>query len=167
MSRSDIPTKIINLNIDLFSSFICQNFNYCISIGKCLNELKHAYVIQVHRKKDKTDKTNYCPVSILPNISKIYEKIIYNQLYEYFHDKLFPSQCGFRKGYSSQRSLLAMTEKFKELINKGNAFRALLTDLSKTFDCTDHTLLIAKLSALGVSPLSLKLIYCYVFNRTQ
>ena len=48
---SDIPTKIIELNIDLFSSFICQNFNYCISIGKIPNELKHADVIPVHEKK--------------------------------------------------------------------------------------------------------------------
>ena len=47
-------------------------------------------------KKDKCDRTNYWAVSILPIISKIYEKIIYNQLYEYFNRKLFPSQCEFR-----------------------------------------------------------------------
>ena len=77
---SDIPTKIIKLNIDLFSNFICQDFNYCISIGKFPNELKHVDVLPVHKNKDKSDKTNYRPVSILSNISKIYEKIIYNQL---------------------------------------------------------------------------------------
>ena len=60
-----------------------------------------------------------------------------------------------------------MTEKLKESIDKGNAFGALLTDLSKAFDCIDHTLLIAKLSAFGVSPLSLKLLYSYLSNRTQ
>ena len=98
---SDIPTKIIKLNIDL------------LSIGKFPNKLKHA-VIPVRKKKHKSDETIYRPVSILPNISKMYDKIIYNQLYEYFHDKLFPSQTGFRKGYSSQHSLLAITEKFKE-----------------------------------------------------
>ena len=54
-----------------------------------------------------------------------------------------------------------LTEKFKELIDKGNVFGALLTDLSKPFDCIDHTLLIAKLSAFWISPLSLKLIYSY------
>ena len=79
-------------------------------------------------KIDKCDKTKYRPVSILPNISKIYGKVIYNQLYEYFIDELFPSQCGFRKGYSLQQSLLVMTEKS---IDKGNGFGALLTDLSK------------------------------------
>ena len=78
--------------------------------------------------------------------SKIYEKIIYNQLHEYFSGKRFPSQCGFCKGYSSQHSLLVMLEKFKESIDKANAF-----DLLKAFDYIDHILLIAKFSAFGVS----------------
>ena len=72
----------------------------------------------LNKKKDKCDKTNFRSVSILPSISTIYEKIIYNQLYEYFNDKHFPGQCGFRRGYSSQHSLLVMTEKFKESIDK-------------------------------------------------
>ena len=60
-----------------------------------------------------------------------------------------------------------MTENFKESIDKGNTFGALLTDLSKAFDCIDHICLIAKLFAFGVSPLSLKLIYSYLSNRTH
>ena len=60
-----------------------------------------------------------------------------------------------------------MTENFKESIDKGNTFGALLTDLSKAFDCIDHICLIAKLFAFGVSPLSLKLIYPYLSNRTH
>ena len=59
-----------------------------------------------------------------------------------------------------------MTEKFKESIDKGNALGALLTDLSKAFDCINHTLLIAKYSAFGVSPLSLKLI-CYRIELSE
>ena len=96
-------------------------------------------VLYQSTKKDKSDKANYRPVSVLPNISKIYEKIIYNQLYDHFHDKLFPSQCGFREGYSYEHSLLVMTEKLKESIDKGNKFGALSNDLSKAFDCNDHT----------------------------
>ena len=75
-------------------------------------------------------------------------------------DKLFPSKCGFRKGHSSQHSLLVMTEKFKESTDKGNAFGA-------AFGWTDHTLLIAKLSAFEVSPLALKLMCSYLSNRIQ
>ena len=61
-------------------------------MGEFPNELKHADVIPVYKKKDKCEKTKYWSVRILPNILKIYEKIIYNQVYEYLNDKLFPSQ---------------------------------------------------------------------------
>ena len=118
------------------------------------------------KKKDTCDKPNYRSVSILQNISKIYQKIICNQLYEYFNDKLFPSQCGFRKGYSSEHSLLIMTEKLKESVEKGSGFGAILTGVSKALNCIDHTLLIVKLFAFEVSPLSLKVIYSYLSNRT-
>ena len=69
---------------------------------------------------------------------------MYNQFSKYFDSLLAPNQCGFRKGFSSQYCLLVMLEKFKEAIDRGNQFGALLTDLSKAFDCIDHKLLIAK-----------------------
>ena len=73
---SDIPSETIKLNLDLFSSFICRHSNYCVSIGEFPNELKHANITPVHTKKNKCDKTNNRPVSIPPNISKIYKKVI-------------------------------------------------------------------------------------------
>ena len=60
-----------------------------------------------------------------------------------------------------------MIEKFKEAIDRGNEFGALLTDLSKAFDCTNHPLLIAKLYNYGVSPLSINMIFLYLSNRTH
>ena len=92
---------------------------------------------------------------------------MYNQLHEYFDNILFPSQCGFRKGYSAQHYLLVMVEKFKEAINRGNVLGALLTDLSKAFDCINHPLLIAKLYNYGVSPFSINMIFSYLHNRTH
>ena len=92
---------------------------------------------------------------------------MYNQLYDYFDNILFPSQCGFQKRYSAQHCLLVMIEKFKEAIDRGNEFGALLTDLSKAFDCTNHPLLIAKLYNYGVSPLSINMIFLYLSNRTH
>ena len=123
------------------------------------------YCVPIHKNKDKSDKSNYRPVSILSNYSKAYEKLIYNQLYQYFENILFPSQCGFRKGCSTQHCLIVLTEKFKEAINTGNKFGALLTDLSKAFDCFDHSLPAAKLH--WYRPLSLKLIFSYFSNRTH
>ena len=115
----------------------------------------------------KSDKVNYWPVSILPNLFKIYKKLMYQQLYEHFNSILSPKQCGFRTGYSAQHCLLVMLEKFKESQDKGAEFRAFSTDLSKAFDCRDHNLLITKLSWYGVTPISLKLIFSYLINQTQ
>ena len=80
---------------------------------------------QLIKKKDKSDKTNYMSVNVLTNISKIYEKLICNQLYDHFDDIIFTSQYVFRKGYSTQHWLLVMLEKFKESLDKGNSFVAL------------------------------------------
>ena len=78
---------------------------------------------------------------------------------------LFPSQYGFRKGYSTQHCLLVLIEKFKEAIDTGNKFGALLTDFSKAFESLDHSVLVAKLHWYGLSPLSLNLIFSYFSNR--
>ena len=77
---------------------------------------------------------------------------MYKQLYQYFENKLFPIQCGSRKGYNTQLCLLDLIKKFKEAINTGNNSVALLTDLSKAFDCLDHSLLVPKLHLYGLSP---------------
>ena len=73
--------------------------------------MKYTDVIPIHKEDDKTDKENYCPISILPNLSKVYERLTYNQIYPYF-DMLFSKfQCSFWKGFNAQHCLLAMIEK--------------------------------------------------------
>ena len=76
-------------------------------------------------------------------------------------------QCGLRKDYNTQSCLLAMLEKWKSSVDKGSCFGALLTDLSKAFDCLSHELLIAKLRAYGFSLNALRLIHSYLTNRKQ
>ena len=76
-------------------------------------------------------------------------------------------QNNVEKGYSAQHCLMVMLDKFKESRDKGEEFGAFFTDLSKAFDCIDHNLLITKLSWYGVTPISLKLFFSYLSNRTQ
>ena len=115
------------------------------------------------KKVKNISKENYRPVSILPNLSKIFEKYLkkcHSFLIIYF-------QCGFRKGLNTQQCLLAMLEKWKRSIDNSKMFGALLTDLLKAFDCLDHELLIAKLNAYGFSLTALKLVHNYLSNRKQ
>ena len=155
------------MNSEIFSNLIYKRCNYCIEKGEFPNDLKHADIVPIYKKNNKCEKENYRPVSILPNLSKIYEKLMYNQLYKYNNNMLFPSQCDLRKGYSAQHCLLVMIERFKEAIDRGYEFGALLTDLSKAFDCINHPLLIAKLYNYGVSPLPINMFFSYLNNRTH
>ena len=100
-------------------------------------------------------------------LSKIYEKCIYNQIEEYMDKILSKFQCGFRKGFSAQQCLIAMIEKIKKSLDKGGYFSALLTDLSKAFDCLPHDLIIAKLEAYGFEKKALELMFSYLNDRKQ
>ena len=84
-----------------------------------LSVLKLADVKPVHKKKSRLEKTNYRPVSLLPNISKVFERCMHRQISEYFETVLSKFQCGFRKGYSTQDCLLAMLENWKKNIRSG------------------------------------------------
>ena len=85
----------------------------------------------------------------------------------FFEDIFTKQQSGFRKGYNTQQCMLKMMEKWKRSVNEGKVFGALLTNLSKAFDCLDHDLLIAKLNAYGFSLPALRPINDYLSSRRQ
>ena len=95
------------------------------------NGLKHADVTPVFKKDDKSDKSNYRPISIVPNLSKVYERIMQNQIYPYLNKIFSKYQCGFGKGFSAQHCLIAMIEKLSQSLDSGRQAAAVLTDLSK------------------------------------
>ena len=88
-------------------------------------------------------------------------------MYIYFDKFFVKHQCGFRKGYNAQHCLLVMIEKMKEARDKNNVCAAVLTDLSKAFDCLNHDLLIAKLHTFDFNCNSLRVMYAYLNSRVQ
>ena len=90
---------------------------------------------------------------------------MFQQISEVFENIFSQNRCGFRKGQSLQQCLLAMLEKWKRSADSGKAFGALLTDLSKAFDCLNHELLIPKLNAYGFSIPALRLIHDSLSDR--
>ena len=76
--KTDIPVKIIKENVDIISYFLYHNFNNSLSCATFPTSMKYADVTPIHKKDDKTDKENYRPTSILPNLSKVYERLMYS-----------------------------------------------------------------------------------------
>ena len=106
-------------------------------------------------------------MSVLPPVSKLFEKILQKQIISHIEKYLSPSLCGYRKAYSTQQALLSMIEKWKEYLDKKGFGGAILMDLSKAFDTLNHDLLLAKLHAYGFDKNALLIIKSYLKKRWQ
>ena len=108
------------------------------------DELKLADVTPIFKTDDATNVKNYRPISVLPVISKVFERIIQKQIATYIEEFLSPYLCGYRRGYSPQHALIALLEKWKLSLDQHGYSGAILMDLSKAFDSINHDLLLAK-----------------------
>ena len=129
--------------------------------------LKQARVTPIFKKKDPFDVQNYRPVSILPIISKLFERTLEEQLSKHFENIFNPYLSAFRKGFSCQSVLLAITEEWRKALDRGEYVAAILMDLSKAFDCLPPNLITEKLIAYGLSSNAVELINDYLSNRKQ
>ena len=128
-----MSTNILKKNAAFFDKYICDDINTLLRSSKFHNELKEVDIVIVLKKKSKFSKENYRPISIIPNISQVYERCLYDQISDFFEDVFSKYQCRFRKGYSAPHCLLVMMKKWKQIVDYGGVFGALLTDLSKAF----------------------------------
>ena len=153
-----IPANILKLSLESYLPKLTKIINDCFQNGCFPDELKLAEVIPIYKKGDNLLKGNYRPVSILSHISKIFERLAFNQISNYFESKFSTLLTGFRKNHGTQNALLKMIELWKKALDEGNNVGAILMDLSKAFDTLNHNLLLAKLNAYGFSNNSLKFI---------
>ena len=110
---------------------------------------------------------NYRSVSVLAVVSKVFEIILSDQLMAYFVSMLSHSLSAYRAGCNCQHVILQLTEFYRQSLDRGNGVGTVAMDLSKAFDSMPHGLLIAKLSAYGVSKQVCDLIINYLYNRRQ
>ena len=164
---NNIPTRLLVENNDIISPFSTDICNESISNVDFADSLKLADITPAHKKEERTKKDNYRLASILPSISKIFERNMYDQISLYINKYLSPYLCGFRKGFNTQHCLTGMLERWKKELDNGKIAGALLTDLSKAFDCINHELIIAKLEAYGFDHGSLTYILSYLSDRKQ
>ena len=108
--KDNIPPQILKDNVDICSYVLFSDVNKCMYNGVFPNNLKHADITPTFKKTERLHKNNYRPVSILPTLSKVYEKLFYLQIYKFFNKIFSKHLCGFRKGYGTQHCLLYMLE---------------------------------------------------------
>ena len=146
---------------------LTQIFNDCIDTSTFLDEIKYEDVTSLPKNEPANNTTNFRPISVLPTVSKLFERIMDKQIIAYITPFLSSLLLGFRKGYNAQHALFRLLEKFKVSLDEGGKAGAVLMDLSKAFDCIRHGLLITKLHAYGFSHEALSFINDYLTNRQQ
>lgn len=165
----DITSNIVHSvyeEIKLPFKHIC---NVSVMTGVFPDHLKIARVIPVFKNGDESLLSNYRPISILPCFSKILERIIYNRLFDFLTENniLYSSQFGFQKRHSTEHAFVDLVDQINDNFKANKLTLGIFLDLSKAFDTVDHSILLKKMEAYGITGKTLDLFTSYLSNRLQ
>lgn len=164
-----ISVKVMQSIIDTVAPHLAVVFNACV--GECMfpDLMKYSKVIPLFKSGSKGDLGNFRPISVLPVLSKVFEKIILNQLRQYFNtNKLLHSQqFGFTRGRSTTDAASVLIKHIYDAWENSQDAVGIFCDLSKAFDCVEHDTLLHKLKHYGLSTEALNLMKSYLRERTQ
>ncbi len=164
-----IPTKIIKIASEEIATPLMLIFNLSFSKGIFPDKLKKSKIIPIYKSESHFELTNYRPISILPCLSKILERLMYNRLTKFLidNDILYKFQFGFRKDHSTNLALLEITDTIYKNLDDGNFIFSLYVDLSKAFDTVNFEILFHKLEHYGIRGQELDWFKSYVSKRSQ
>ena len=151
-----------------FAKLLKPLINQSIDQGIFPDGLKTANVIPIFKKGDQSNLNNYRPISLLPVISKIFEKVLNEQLTRIIDNGYIDeNQFGFRKGHSTEDAVIKFVDKIERDLALGSHVVTVYVDVSKAFDSCDHKILLRKLKKTGLNTLGLKLMSSYLKDRKQ
>ena len=164
-----LSLKLLKSIKHIISEPLTLIINQMINPGIFPDKLKIAKVIPIYKKGDEAVFSNYRPISLLPSISKVFEKVIFKQLYSYFeNEKIFnDGQYGFKSGHSTQLAVLEIIDRITIDMDNGKIPINIYLDLSKAFDTLDHSILIDKLKHYSIRHKSISLLKSYLSHRKQ
>lgn len=131
----------------VFAKPLTRIVNESLSQGTVPSEWKYAKITPLFKKGLSTDMDNYRPISVLPVVSKVLERIVHHQLHSFLseHKLLNPYQRGFRRNHSTKFAAIAFLDYIRRRMDLGLLTGAVFIDLRKAFDSVDHEILISKL----------------------
>ena len=164
-----ISTKLLQIAAPAITQPLTKIFNTAIDLGQFPLEWKAARVIPIFKKGQRTILDNYRPISILPVVSKLMERILYNQLSKYLEKESILSeyQFGFRSRHSTTTTLIDCTNEWYVNMDRGHYNLVVFLDIKKAFDTVNHDILLKKLEMYGLGDLALALLRSYLTDRTQ
>ena len=164
-----ISTELLKLISPLIVRSLTVIINQSLITGIFPSKLKIAKVIPLYKKNEKDMFNNYRPISLLPSISKVFERIVYNQLFDYLtvNGILFNSQYGFRKSHSTEMATIELIDSLLQNLDSGKLPISIFLDLSKAFDTLDHNILFTKLEHYGINRTPLSWLTSYLTDRLQ
>lgn len=162
-----IPTKILKDFANELANPITAMFNCSIKTGKVPLDWKKANIIPIFKKGDKKAPNNYRPISLLPIISKVLERCIYNSIIPHIRPLITPDQYGFLENKSIDSQLLTLISELSPKFDRRIQTDMVYFDLAKAFDSVPHSLLIHKLRKFGLNGTLLDWFIDYLNNRYQ
>jgi len=150
----NISSKLLLQLADMLHSVLRLIINKSLMTGIFPDKLKIAVVTPIYKGKDSDPHEfgNYRPISLLPTLSKIFEKVVHLQLYDYINSNnlLNKSQYGFRPNHATEYAAMEFVDQTMQELDKGNIPLSIFLDLSKAFDTLDHKILLKKLHFYGI-----------------
>ena len=164
-----ISVRLIRECADLICISISKIFNCFFTMGIFPDGWKSAKGIPLFEQGSSSDMNNYRPISVISAVAKVFERIIYDQIYAYLseHDILWKSQSGFCSIHSTVNALLEATDSWAFDIDRGNVNAVVFLDVKKALDTVDHTILLSKFSAYGIQENAFNWFRSYIENQTQ
>ena len=164
-----ISNKLLKLIKNELKTPLTLIINQMITTGIFPQSFKISKIIPLYKKGDHSLLTNYRPISLLPTISKVFERIIYDQMYEYLNENnlLAEEQFGFRKYHSTEYAAISLVDHISNEMEHGKTPGALYIDSSKAFDTLSFDIILYKLNYYGIAGTELQLLTNYLKNRKQ
>ena len=136
----NILNIILKASMNIMSSSLCDIFTSAISSNQFIDDLKMTKIAVIFKAGERDDLNNYRPISVLPTIARVFEKLIYKQLYDYFtvNNPLDNKQYGFRSLHSTGLALGNLTNTWLLNIDNGKMNSVVFLDIKKAFDTVDH-----------------------------